>query len=49
MPVKRPFALAVAAALIILPALFAQDSGLTLEKAVEIALARPDAPARLPP
>jgi cobalt-zinc-cadmium efflux system outer membrane protein len=40
MPVKRPFALAAAAAFIILPALHAQDSGLTLEKAVEIALAR---------
>jgi cobalt-zinc-cadmium efflux system outer membrane protein len=40
MPVKRPFAIAAAAALIILPALLAQDSGLTLEKAVEIALAR---------
>jgi cobalt-zinc-cadmium efflux system outer membrane protein len=40
MPVKRPFAIAAAAALIILPALLAQDGGLTLEKAVEIALAR---------
>ncbi len=40
MPVKRPFAIAAAAALFILPALQAQDSGLTLEKAVEIALAR---------
>jgi cobalt-zinc-cadmium efflux system outer membrane protein len=40
MPVKRPFAIAAAAALFILPALQAQDRGFTLEKAVEIALAR---------
>ena len=41
MPVKRPFVLAVAAALaVIIPALSAQDGGLTLDQAVEIALAR---------
>jgi len=40
MPVKRPFVLAVAAALLIIPALSAQENGLTLEKAVEVALDR---------
>lgn len=40
MPVRRPFAVAVAAALFIVTALSAQDGGLTLEKAVETALAR---------
>lgn len=40
MPVKRPFLLALAAALAIIPVLSAQESGLTLEKAVEIALDR---------
>jgi cobalt-zinc-cadmium efflux system outer membrane protein len=40
MPVKRPFVLALAAALAIIPALFAQENGLTLDKAVEIALDR---------
>jgi outer membrane protein TolC len=40
MPVKRPFVLAVAAAFVIIPTLFAQERGLTLEKAVEIALDR---------
>lgn len=40
MPVKRPFVLAVAAALVIIPALSAQENGLTLEKAVEVALDR---------
>ena len=40
MPVKRPFALAAAAAFIIVSALQAQDSGLTLDKALETALAR---------
>ncbi|MGZ5438793.1 MAG: TolC family protein, partial [Candidatus Aminicenantales bacterium] len=40
MPVKRPFVLAVAAALLIIPALSAQEGGLTLDQAVETALAR---------
>jgi len=41
MPVKRPFVLAAAAALaIIIPVLSAQESGLTLDQAVETALAR---------
>ncbi len=40
MPVKRPFVIAVAAALSILPALQAQDAGLTLDEAVGLALAR---------
>ncbi len=41
MPVRRPFVLAVAAAIIIMvPALSAQESGLTVDQAVEIALAR---------
>jgi outer membrane protein TolC len=40
MPVKRPFVLAVAAALLIIPVLSAQENGLTLEKAVEIAMDR---------
>jgi cobalt-zinc-cadmium efflux system outer membrane protein len=40
MPVKRPFALAATAAFIIVSTLYAQDSGLTLDKALEIALAR---------
>jgi len=41
MPVKRPFVFAVAAAIIIMiPALSAQESGLTVDQAVEIALAR---------
>lgn len=40
MPVRRPFAVAAAAALFIVTALSAQDGGLTLEKAVETALAR---------
>lgn len=40
MPVKRPFVLAVAAALAFIPALSAQESGLTLDQAVETALAR---------
>ena len=41
MPVKRPFVFAVAAAIIIMiPALSAQESGLTVDQAVDIALAR---------
>ncbi|RPI98187.1 MAG: TolC family protein [Candidatus Aminicenantes bacterium] len=41
MPVKRPFVLAVAAAIIIMiTALSAQESGLTVDQAVEIALTR---------
>ena len=40
MPVKRPFILAAAAALLIIPALSAQEGGLTLDQAVETALAR---------
>jgi outer membrane protein, heavy metal efflux system len=41
MPVRRPFVFAVAAAIIIMvPALSAQESGLTVDQAVEIALAR---------
>jgi cobalt-zinc-cadmium efflux system outer membrane protein len=40
MPVKRPFILAALAAMIIVTALPAQEGGLTIEKAVEIALAR---------
>ncbi len=41
MPVKRPFVLAAAAALaVFIPALSAQQSGLTLDQAVETALAR---------
>jgi cobalt-zinc-cadmium efflux system outer membrane protein len=41
MPVKRPFVFAIAVAMAIVPALVsAQDAGLTLEKAVETALAR---------
>jgi cobalt-zinc-cadmium efflux system outer membrane protein len=41
MPVKRPFVLAIAAAMALVPALLsAQEAGLTLEKAVETALAR---------
>jgi cobalt-zinc-cadmium efflux system outer membrane protein len=40
MPVRRPFVLAVAAAFLIMPALSAEESGLTLEKAIETALAR---------
>ena len=40
MPVKRPFVLAAAAALLIIPALSAQEGGLTLDQAVETALAR---------
>src|SRR5512136_330404 len=40
MPVKRPFVIAVAAALSVLPALRAQEAGLTLDQAVSQALAR---------
>jgi cobalt-zinc-cadmium efflux system outer membrane protein len=40
MPVRRPFVLAIAAALLIIPVHSAQDGGLTLEKAIETALAR---------
>jgi cobalt-zinc-cadmium efflux system outer membrane protein len=42
MPVKRPFVLAVTAALFVIPYLYlsAEEGGLALEKAVEIALAR---------
>jgi outer membrane protein TolC len=41
MPVRRPLVLAIAAAMAIVPALLsAQEAGLTLEKAVETALAR---------
>ncbi len=40
MPVRRPFVLAIAAALLIIPAYSAEESGLTLEKAIETALAR---------
>jgi cobalt-zinc-cadmium efflux system outer membrane protein len=42
MPVRRPFVFAVVAAIVIImvPALSAQESGLTVDQAVEIALAR---------
>ncbi len=40
MPVKRPFVFAVAAAISIIPALSAQENGLTIDQAVEIALTR---------
>ena len=40
MPVKRPFVFAVAAAIFIIPTISAQENGLTVDQAVEIALAR---------
>jgi outer membrane protein TolC len=40
MPVHRPFVFALAAALLIAPALRAQEGDLSLEQAIEIALAR---------
>jgi outer membrane protein, heavy metal efflux system len=40
MPVKRPLVIAIAAVLSVLPALRAQEAGLTLDQAVDLALAR---------